>query len=265
MGTQKRGRPLAVVTGASSGIGLELAKCAANDGYDLLMAADESSIQEAARQLGALGVTVDAVRADLATVDGNDQLISALNGRPVDVLIANAGQGLGGGFLDQEWERVRAVIDTNVTGTTYLLQKIGRLMRERKRGKILITGSIAGLMPGTYQAVYNSTKSFLDSFSIALRAELKDTGVTVTVLMPGPTETNFFQRAEMLDTPVGASEKQPAVEVAETGWAAMKKGDADVVAGLKNKIQATMAHVTPATVLAEQHRKMAEPGGANKS
>jgi short-subunit dehydrogenase len=262
MGTQKRGRPLAVVTGASSGIGLELAKCCAKDGYDLLIAADDPAIHEAARVLGALEVSVDAVQADLSTTEGNDKLLAALHGRPIDALLANAGQGLGGAFLDQEWKRVRAVVDTNVTGTLYLLQQVGRQMRARKQGKILITGSIAGVIPGTYQAVYNSTKSFLDSFSIALRAELKDSGVTVTVLMPGATETRFFERAEMLDTPVGASEKQAASEVAETGYAAMKRGDADVVAGLKNKIQATLAHVTPATVLAEQHRKMAEPGGA---
>jgi short-subunit dehydrogenase len=262
MATQKRARPLAVVTGASSGIGLELAKQCAQDGYDLLIAADSGDIAEAARLLGAHGVTVDAVQADLSTVEGNERLIAALNGRPVDALLANAGQGLGGAFLDQAWERVRAVVDTNITGTLYLLQRVGRQMRDRKQGKILITGSIAGVMPGTFQAVYNGTKSFLDSLSIALRAELKDSGVTVTVLMPGPTETNFFERAQMLDTRVAAGAKQAASEVAKVGYEAMKRGDADVVAGLKNKIQATLAHVTPAGVLAEQHRRMAEPGGA---
>lgn len=265
MATQTRARPLAVVTGASSGIGLELAKLCARDGYDLVIAADESAIQEAARTLTALGARVDAVEADLATTEGNDKLIAALQGRPVDALLANAGHGLGGAFLDQDWTRIRAVIDTNVTGTIYLVQKIGRQMRDRKQGKILFTGSIAGLLPGTYNAVYNSTKSFIDSFSFALRAELKDSGVTVTVLMPGATDTNFFARADMLDTQVGASEKQPPDEVAKAGFEAMKRGDGDVVAGLKNKIQATLAHVTPAGVLAEQHRKMAEPGGASKA
>jgi short-subunit dehydrogenase len=259
MGMQKRG--LALVTGASSGIGLELARCCAKDGYDLLIAADESTVNGAARELGAHGVNVDAVRADLSTIEGNEQLIAALNGRPVDVLIANAGQGLGGAFLDQDWQRVRAVVDTNITGTIYLLQRIGRQMRQAGQGKILITGSIAGVMPGTFQAVYNSTKSFLDSFAVALRAELKDSGVTVTVLMPGPTDTNFFDRAEMLDTPVGSGDKQPPNEVAEVGYAAMKRGDMDAVAGLKNKILATLAHITPANILAEQHRKMAQPGG----
>jgi uncharacterized protein len=262
MATQTRARPLAVVTGASSGIGLELAKCCADDGYDLLIAADDAGIAEAARGLAAPGVNVDAVQADLATMEGNDKLIAALQGRPVAALLANAGQGLGHAFLDQEWSRIRAVVDTNITGTIYLIHQIGQQMRARKQGKILITGSVAGLMPGTYQAVYNATKSFLDSFSFALRAELKDSGVTVTVLMPGPTETAFFERADMLDTRVGVSDKQAATEVAKVGYEAMKSGQGDVVAGLKNKIQATLAHVTPAGVLAEQHRRMAEPGGA---
>ena len=118
-------------------------------------------------------------------------------------MLANAGHGLGRGFLDQNFEDVRHVIDTNVTGTVYLVQLVGRSMRSRGRGRILLTGSIAGFMPGTYQAVYNATKAFVDSFSFALRAELKDTGVTVTCLMPGATETDFFERADMLDTAVG--------------------------------------------------------------
>jgi short-subunit dehydrogenase len=174
--------------------------------------------------------------------------------------MANAGRGLGHGFLDQDWNEARFVIDTNITGTVYLIQKVGRDMRERDRGKILITGSIAGLMPGSFQAVYNGTKAFLDSFSWALRNELKDTGVSVSCLMPGPTDTEFFERADMLDTKVGADPKKadPA-DVAKVGYRAMLKGEGDVVAGFKNKLQAAMAAVTPQSVLAEQHRKMAEP------
>ena len=153
------------------------------------------------------------------------------------------------------------MVDTNVTGTIYLLHRVGRAMRERDRGKILITGSIAGLMPGAFQAVYNGTKAFLDSFAWALRNELKDTNVTVSCLMPGPTDTEFFERADMLDTKVGADPKKadPA-DVAKTGYMAMLKGEGDVVAGFKNKLQAAVAAVTPQSVLAEQHRKMAEPG-----
>jgi short-subunit dehydrogenase len=260
MATQAR--PLAVVTGASSGIGLELAKCAAQNGFDLAIAADEPQIQSAAEELRGFGVEVEAIQTDLATPEGVDELYAAVQGRDVAALLANAGVGLGHAFLDQDFERIQRVIDTNVTGTVYLIHQIGRDMRARGAGRILITGSIAGLMPGTYQAVYNATKSFLDSFAFALRAELKDSGVTVTCLMPGATETEFFERADMLDTKVGAGEKQPAHEVAKIGFKAMMAGDGDVVAGWDNKLRAAISHITPAGILAEQHRKIAEPGGA---
>jgi len=258
-------RPLAIITGASSGIGFELAKCCADKGFDLVIAADEPEIQQAATALRGLGVSVDAVQADLAALEGTNQLYAVVNGRPVSALLANAGRGLGHAFLDQNFADVRRVIDTNVTGTLYLVHRVGREMRTRGSGRILFTGSIAGFMPGTYQAVYNGTKAFIDSFALALRAELKDSGVTVTCLMPGPTDTEFFERANMLDTKVGAGKKQPAGEVAEIGFEAMMRGDDQVVAGLKNKLQAAFAHVTPASVLAEQHRKMAEPGSASKA
>ena len=194
---------LAIVTGASSGIGYELARQCAKNGFDLLIAADEPAINDAARELRALGASVDAVQADLATIEGVDKLYAAARGRPVEALLANAGRGLGKGFLDQDFDDVRHVVDTNITGTIYLIQKVGRDMRARGSGRILITGSIAGFMPGTYQAVYNATKAFLDSFSFALRHELMDSGVTVTCLMPGATETEFFERADMMDTKVG--------------------------------------------------------------
>ena len=137
-------------------------------------------------------------------------------------------------------------------------------MRERGEGRILITGSIAGFMPGTYQAVYNGTKAFMDSFSFALREELKDSGVTVTCLMPGATETEFFERADMLDTKIGAGKKDDPADVAKIGFEAMMKGDGDVVSGLKNKIQSALTTVTPSGVLAKQHGKMAKPGSAKK-
>ena len=132
------------------------------------------------------------------------------------------------------------------------------------RGRILITGSIAGFMPGTYQAVYNGTKAMLDSFSFALRHELKDTGVTVTCLMPGPTETEFFERADMLDTKVGQAKKDDPADVARIGFDAMMKGQGDVVSGWKNKLQSAIATVTPSGVMAEMHRGMAEPGTGKK-
>jgi uncharacterized protein len=257
-------RPLAVVTGASTGIGYELAKCCAENGFDLVVAADEPAIEEAAVSFRALGAAVEAVEADLATLQGVDRLCQAVAGRPVEAVLANAGRGLGKGFLDQGFDDIRRVVETNITGTIYLLHRLGADMRARGSGKILITGSIAGFMPGTYQAVYNATKAFLDSFSFALRHELKGTGVSVTCLMPGATETDFFERAGMLDTQIGQGKKDDAADVAQSGFKAMMRGDGDVVTGWKNKLQSAIANVTPADVLAEMHRKQAEPGGARK-
>jgi short-subunit dehydrogenase len=257
-------RLFAIVTGASTGIGFELAKRCAQEGYDLLIAADEPEIGSAATSLRSEGATVEALQADLATIEGVDKLYAAAKGRQVDALLANAGRGLGHGFLDQDFEKARRVVDTNVTGTIYLVHKVGNDMRRRNAGKILITGSIAGFTPGSFQAVYNGTKAFLNSFSFALREELKETKISVTCLMPGATETEFFRRAEMMDTKIGTSEKDDAAEVANNGFDAMIKGEGDVVSGLKNKVQSAVANVTPAGVLATQHRKMAEPGSAKK-
>jgi uncharacterized protein len=260
----KSSKGLAVVTGASSGIGYELAKICAEEGFDLVIAADEPAIQQAADTMRRDGARVDAVQADLATTEGVDQLLATIAGRPISALLANAGRGLGKAFLDQDFRDIRRVVDTNVTGTLYLLHKVGREMRTSGSGRILITGSIAGFMPGTFQAVYNGTKAFLDSFSFALRAELKDSGVTVTCLMPGATETEFFERADMMDTKVGQSKKDDAADVARSGFDAMMRGDGDVVTGWMNKLRSAIANVTPAGVLAEMHRGMAEPASERR-
>ena len=255
---------LAVVTGASTGIGLELAKCCASEGYELLIAADEPAIEKAAADLRADGAKVEFIQADLSTEEGVDKLYDAIKGRDVAALLANAGRGLGHGFLDQNWSEARRVIDTNVVGTTYLIHKVGSDMRRRDAGRILITGSIAGFIPGSFQAVYNGSKSFLNSFAFALRDELKETKVTVTCLMPGATETEFFDRADMKDTKVGAADKDDPAKVAKDGFGAMLKGEGDVVSGWKNKLQSTLANVTPSGMLAGQHRNMAAPGTAEK-
>ena len=256
-------RPLAVVTGASSGIGYELAKLCAQNGFDLVLAADES-LDRSAGDCRGLGAHVDTLEVDLATLQGVDELVAQIGDRAVDALLANAGHGLGQGFLDQEFDEVQHVVDTNVTGTIYLIHHVGRRMRTRGQGRILITGSVAGYMPGSFQAVYNATKAFIDSFSYALRNELKDTGVSVTVLMPGPTETEFFERAGLMDTKVGVDDKDDPAVVARDGFTAMMKGEAGVVSGWKNKIQTTVANVTPNEILAEQHRGLTEPGSARK-
>jgi short-subunit dehydrogenase len=253
-------RPLAVVTGASTGIGFELARCCVEDGYDAIVCADEPEIGTAAAALRSGGAEVEAVQADLATEAGIDRLVAAIGERPVDALVANAGVGLGDAFLDQDLRAAENVVNLNVNGTIALIHTVGRRMRDRGQGRILITGSIAGFLPGSFQAVYNGTKAFLDSFSMALRNELKDSGVTVTCLMPGPTDTEFFARADMLDTPVGRSDgKADAADVARQGYEAMKAGRSGVVPGFMNKVQTMFAGIIPDTVLAEMHRRTAEP------
>ncbi|MBI2769803.1 MAG: SDR family NAD(P)-dependent oxidoreductase [Burkholderiales bacterium] len=262
----KAPRPLAVVTGASSGIGLQLARCAIQHGYDLVVAAD-MPLDDAVGELRGLdgAAKIDPVQADLASQEGVEELLKAVDGRRIDALMANAGHGLGGAFLDQDFNDVQHVIDTNITGTIYLLQRVARLMKMNNAGRILVTGSIAGFQPGAFQAVYNGTKAFIDSFVAALRNEIKDTKVTLSCLMPGVTDTDFFERAGMLDTKVGASDsKMDPADVAEIGFKAMLKGEADVVAGLKNKLTVAMSKVMPSQVVAQQHRKMAEPGSADK-
>jgi short-subunit dehydrogenase len=264
MGQQASTRPLAVITGASTGIGYELARCCAQNGFDLIVAADESEIDDAAKDFSIYGGDVVPVEADLATIEGVEKLYAATKGRPVDALLANAGRGLGEGFLDEDFNEVIRVIDTNITGTLYLIQRIGRDMRERNAGRILITGSIAGFTPGAFQAVYHGTKAFIDSFAFALRNELKDTDITVTCLMPGATETEFFDRAGLQNTKIGQAEKDNPTDVAETGFKAMMNGDGDVVAGWQNKLESALANVTPAGMLAERTRKQYEPGSAEK-
>ena len=260
----------AIVTGASTGIGFELASIAAENGYDLLVVADEPLIEAAAADFKTHGVNVDAVEADLSTIDGVEALLAAAKGRRIDVLCANAGRGLGRDFLGQDPAEWRRVIDTNITGTIYLLQKVLKEMVARdakgeEGGKVLITGSIAGFMPGSFQAVYNGTKAFIDSFADAIRDELKESkGVTITTLMPGATETEFFDRADMLDTSVGTAKKDDAGKVARDGWNTMMDGGAHIVSGWKNKVQAAVAHVAPAAALAGMHRNMAEPGTAEQ-
>jgi uncharacterized protein len=255
----------AIITGASTGIGFELAQLAAENGYDLLVVADEPLIDAAAADFRNQAANVQAVEADLSTIEGVDRLLAAAGGRKIDLLCANAGRGLGRGFLDQDVADWRRVIDTNITGTVYLLQKVLQDMAARDDGKVLITGSIAGFIPGSFQAVYNGSKAFIDSFADALRNELKEKeGITITTLMPGPTETEFFDRADMMDTSVGTDpKKSDPAKVARDGWDALMDGKAHIVSGWKNKAQAAAAHVTPAAILAEQHRKMAEPGTAD--
>ena len=256
-------RRLAVVTGASSGIGLEIARLAAKDGYDLIVAADTPFV-EAGPALRELGADVEEVEADLATEQGVGQLLQRIGDRRVDALVANAGHGLGHGFLDQSPDEWTHIVNTNITGTLLLIQPVVKRMVERGQGRVLITGSVAGHLAGAFQAVYNGSKAFIDSFAAALNEEIKGSGVTITCLKPGATETAFFHRAELDDTKVGQARKDDPADVAKAGWDAMNKGEPAVIYGLKNKLQVAAADVMTDAMTARLHRAQVEPGSAGE-
>ncbi|HEX8648252.1 MAG TPA: SDR family NAD(P)-dependent oxidoreductase [Thermoleophilaceae bacterium] len=261
-------RPLAVVTGASSGIGLELAKVFAAGGYDLIVAAEDAGVHTAAQGIRDSGAGAEAVQVDLATEDGVKELYARIEsgGRPVDAAALNAGIGRGGPFVENPLEDELEVIDLNVRGTTHLAKLVLRDMVARDAGRLLITSSIASTMPGSFQAVYNATKSYVQSLGLALREELKDSNVSVTLLMPGPTETEFFERADMLDTNVGgdpSSQDDPAL-VARQGYEALMEGEEQVIAGsASTKLQGHAGKVMPDRLKAKMHRRMAEPGSGD--
>jgi short-subunit dehydrogenase len=264
----KTSRPFAVVTGASSGIGYELARQFADHGFDLLIAAQQERIADAEQSLRAFGVSVESVRADLATYEGVEQLYARIQSaaRPLDAIAINAGVGVGGDFsratdLDAELN----LIGLNVVSPVHLTKRIIKDMLRNGRGRILFTSSIAGTMPAPFEAVYGASKAFLTSFAQALRSEIQDSPVTITVLMPGATETEFFHRAGLDDTKIGASKKDDAAEVAKHGFEALMAGKDHVVAGsFKNKVQSVAGHALPDPVVAGMHRKMSEPGSANR-
>jgi uncharacterized protein len=260
-------RPLALVTGASSGIGLELAKQFAQNDFDLIIAAEDAELAGAARQLESTGANVEAIQVDLATPDGVETLWRRAQeaGRPIAAAALNAGVGAGGAFTDTDLQGELRLIDLNVRSTTHLAKYLVRDMAARNEGRLLFTSSIASTMPGPFQAVYNASKSFVQSLALALRNELKDTNVTVTSLMPGPTDTEFFERAGMLDTKVGAGGKDDPAEVARDGFEAMMAGKERVVSSsASTKAQGRFSRLMPDSVKAEMHRRMAKPGSGKR-
>ncbi len=261
-------RPFAVVTGASSGIGYELAKQFAQNGFDLLIVSAGPTISNAATQLQSFGTQVQSAQIDLANYEGVEKLYQTISssGRALDSIAINAGVGVSGDFtLGTDLQEELNLIRLNVISPVHLAKRVLKDMVARGHGRVLFTSSIAGTMPAPFEAVYGASKAFLSSFAQAIRNELKDTGVTITALMPGATETNFFHRAGMDDTKIGASEKDDPAEVAKEGYEALMAGKDHVVAGsFKNKLQAAAGHGLPDPLVAEMHRKQSEPGSASK-
>jgi short-subunit dehydrogenase len=256
-------RSLAVVTGASSGIGFELARQCAEHGFDLLICAENPEIQVAASQLASSGeIQIEAVQLDLSTRDGCEQLAAAVTalGRDVDALLLNAGVGVGGAFLETDLDAELEMIALNCNHTVHVAKRLVPAMVARGKGRVLVTASIASTAPSPYHAIYGATKAFVMSFAEALRVELEDTGVTVTALQPGPTDTDFFERADMQDTPIGRADKDDPAGVAKRGFDAMMAGkDAVLGGGFKSRMQGLANELLPETLKAKTSAKQAKP------
>lgn len=254
--------PLALVTGASTGIGRAFAQVLAENGYDVVIAAEEPEIHQAAAELAATGQQAIPVQADLTTAGGVQALWEAATqaGRKPTVGVLNAGIGVNGRFDQTPLEDDLALVDLNVRSTVHLAKLLSREMVKNGEGRLLVTSSIAAVAPGPYHATYAASKAFLHSFAEGIREELKDTGVTVTSLMPGPTDTEFFSRADMEDTKVGQADKDDARDVAQDGFEAMMAGRSSVVAGsFKNRIQAELGTHLPDALATPLLARMTKP------
>lgn len=264
-------RPLAVVTGASSGIGYELAKQFAQNGYDLLLVAQRDQIKNVAQEISnQYHVSAEPLQSNLASYEGVETLYSRIHsmGRSLDVVAINAGVGVGGDFArETKLEDEMNLINLNVISTVHLTKRVLKDMLAQGHGKILFTSSIAATMAGSYEAIYSASKAFVQSFAQGIRNELKGTNITITALMPGATETEFFHRANMDDTRLGTSKKDDPAQVAKQGYDALMAGKDHIVAGsFKNKVMAAAAKLLPHNVSAQAHRYMSKPGtGKDKS
>jgi short-subunit dehydrogenase len=257
----------AVITGASSGIGRELAKQFAKAKFRLIVAAEDVGLDDAATELRGLGASVETCRTDLSKPEGVEALVSAIGDRYVDALVLNAGVGINGAFDETPLDRELEIVDLNCRSVVHLAKRVIPAMVERGKGRVLITSSIAAVQAGPFEAVYSASKAFDKAFAAALRDELREKGVTVTTMMPGPTDTNFFARADMLDTKAGSGdgERADVTEVAEQGFDALMSGKGEFFAGpLKIKIQGRVSQMLPESVAAAAHRGLAEPGTAQK-
>lgn len=261
-------KSFAVITGASSGIGFELARQFGEHGFDLLIASSTDDIFEAQDLLEEEGISVEAIKVNLATHKGVESLIQAIKSyeRPVEAIAINAGIGLGGRFIETNLNHEINLINLNVVSVVHLTKRILPLMIENNGGKILYTSSISSQMPSPFEAVYGASKAFITSFAESIRSEVKSSGITVTVLMPGATDTNFFHRAHMDDTKVGTEMKlqNRPEEVAKQGFTALMEGRERLFAeSFMTKLQGYAMKILPERAKAQIHKKWSEPGSAN--
>ncbi len=254
----------ALITGATSGIGLELAKLFARDGYNLIIVSrDQTNLEQTAYELKNSNSNIDVVTIskDLFKPDSPFELYQEVKekGIQIDVLVNNAGQGVYGEFADTEIAREVDIIQLNITSLVVLTKHFLQDMLSLGSGKILNLSSIASKTPGPYQSVYHGTKAFVQSFTEAIRSEVKDKGIVVTALLPGVTDTDFFNKADMLDSKAVQGEKADPAKVAKDGYDALMNDDDMVVSGTKNKIQTAMTNLIPDSMAADQTKKQQKP------
>lgn len=259
----------ALVTGGTSGIGYELAKLLAKDGYNLvLVARTESDLKRIAGELtDQHSITVETIATDLFDPQNAFNLYDQVRkkGISIHILVNDAGQGLYGEFIDTDILRELDIINLNISSLVILTKLYLREMVDKGAGKILNLASIASKLPGPRQSVYHATKAFVLSFTEAVRSEVKGKGVSITALLPGATDTDFFNKADMLDSKivVEGNLDNPA-KVAKDGYEALMSGDDKVVSGVKNKIQVAMANITPDEKVADKLKKQQAPVGEDK-
>lgn len=253
-----------LITGGTDGIGYELAKCFAQDGYNLIIAArSQEDLQSKTQELSSqYGIQAIAIAKDLFEENSASELYEEVKakGIEIDVLVNNAGQGVYGPFIETDLKQQLKIIHLNVISLTALTYLFLKDMLANNKGKILQLGSVVSELPATLQSVYGGTKAYVLNFTEALISELKDTDVTITVLQPGATNTDFFNKAGAQNSKIVEDKSKLAnpADVAKDAYKALMKGDDKVVSGLKNKIQVAMANVVPDTILADQMKKQSE-------